>query len=902
MNWMRERIKPFGKRSRSAMSLGAIFTIAFSAFGVLVLLISSGLLLFSIYKTQQAVIFSNQRLMAQEAATTVNHFILEKFSILETVNWIAEPTAETTAEQNLVLDSLLGLQPAFLNLILLDANDQVLAHSTRLPQAEEWTLTGQLNQEMLDRMHHKERYISPAYIHPGSSEPMAVIAVPVTDILGDYDGALVAEVYLKFIWDLVAQLDMGRAGHTYVVDRQGNLIAFADTARVLRGENVSSLIAVRDFIDTPSGVRAVGVSTFRGINGEMVVGTYIPLETPDWAVVTEMPWQAAYQDVIRLAETTLGIILGMAVLGGLLGWFVARRLAVPLVRLMETSTRIAGGERELQVEVSGPKEVASLASAFNSMTAQLQQSLVSLELQVLEVSRAEEALRQANATLRMSEQKYREVFNATSDALFIHDEAVRVLDVNDQMCKMFGCDRKRALELQVTDFSQGSPPYSQAEAVEWVRRAKQEGPQVYEWLSRRSNGELFWTEVALHASVIAGEKRVIASVRDITERKKVEQALREEEEKLRQITSSLREVVWLRDAKTRQVLYVNPALEVITGQTLESFYENRGSMLEAVHPNDYERVKKALDERDQRSTIEQEHRIIRLDGKVRWVSSRSVPVLNEAGEVYRLAAIMEDITDRKLAEEEIRRLNEQLERRVLERTQQLQTANKELEAFAYSVSHDLRAPLRTIHGFTQILLEDHASALDEDGKNVCATIQAGVSRMGTLIDDLLTFSRLGRAEMKTSLVDMGALADSVYQSLAVSEKPGGVDFHLEPLPKAYVDANLMRQVWENLISNALKFSRYRQPAVIEIGSRQDDREVTYWVKDNGAGFDMRYVGKLFGVFQRLHSESEFEGIGAGLAIVQRIVQRHGGRVWAVGEVDHGATFFFALPLKGKMDG
>ena len=261
----------------------------------------------------------------------------------------------------------------------------------------------------------------------------------------------------------------------------------------------------------------------------------------------------------------------------------------------------------------------------------------------------------------------------------------------------------------------------------------------------------------------------------------------------------------------------------------------------------------------------------------------------------RDTALSAENVARRHAEDEIRLLNASLERRVEERTAELQTANKELEGFSYSVSHDLRAPLRAVDGFSRMVAEKYGVELGDEGRRLLGMVRSETARMGRLIDDLLTFSRLGRQKMEVASIDMGALAQSVFNELAASEPERKLRFDLRPLPAARGTVAMIRQVWVNLLSNSVKFTKERESGEIEVGALDGGKDgPTYYVKDNGAGFDMRYVDKLFGVFQRLHSAGEFPGTGVGLALVQRIVQRHGGRVWAEAEINHGATFYFTL--------
>lgn len=254
-----------------------------------------------------------------------------------------------------------------------------------------------------------------------------------------------------------------------------------------------------------------------------------------------------------------------------------------------------------------------------------------------------------------------------------------------------------------------------------------------------------------------------------------------------------------------------------------------------------------------------------------------------------------DITELKRVEREIRDLNEDLEKRVRERTIQLETANKELEAFSYSVSHDLRTPLISIQAFSRLLEEKYGPHLDDKGKTFLAAIRKSTKQMDQLINDLLALSRLKRHDFKSVEIDVGALAKSVFEELKVIVPDRELRLTVNQTPPGTGDPSLLHQVFVNLLSNAIKFTRKRDTAHIEVGGKAGNGENTYYVKDNGVGFDMADMEKLFGVFQRLHSADEYEGTGIGLAIVQRIITRHGGRVWAEGKIDEGATFYFTLP-------
>ncbi|MFZ6031659.1 MAG: PAS domain-containing sensor histidine kinase [Chloroflexota bacterium] len=505
---------------------------------------------------------------------------------------------------------------------------------------------------------------------------------------------------------------------------------------------------------------------------------------------------------------------------------------------------------------------------------------------ITERTRAEQALRE-------SEERYRTLFELESDAIILLDvETLEIWDANPAALQLYGYQRPELLSMCITDL------LNDPEQSKWDINNGNDITHIPIRYHRNRAGKVFPVEITGRYFNWQGKQLLLLAIRNITARIAADEALRASEQKFAlafQTNPSLMAISRIEDGTYFEV---NQTFLKKLGFTRKEVIDHSSMDLQVwANPADRSKVVRQLEENGRARDIEV---------NVRASSGEILTLLFSAeylaiGHEKLLLTIGHDITERKQVEQALAELHQkvehhaqELEERVAERTAQLLTSNQELESFSYSVAHDLRTPLRAIDGFSRVLLEDHAAQLDEQGHFYLRRIMAANQRMGQLIDDLLDLSRLTRSELKREQIDLSQMARAILEDFCQREPQRNVEIVIADGLSAFGDQRLMHVVLENLLNNAWKFTAKIPKASIEFGAQAGKRN-TYFVRDNGAGFDMTYSGKLFGAFQRLHTEGEFPGTGIGLATVKRIIQRHGGDVWAMAEVNQGATFYFTLP-------
>ncbi len=578
----------------------------------------------------------------------------------------------------------------------------------------------------------------------------------------------------------------------------------------------------------------------------------------------------------------LGVLIVLTAAAIINSWSMTRVITHRIDALRNGVSIVGKGNLEHRIDIKGKDEFAELSKAFNAMTGKLRGSYVSLEKEIAERRRSEEALQAAF-------ERYRSFVEITGQLGWTTNADGEVMEDLLEWRKYTGQSYD---DIKGWGWTKALHPDDIARADEaWRKAVAEKGQYEAEYRIRSCDG-LYRHFLARGRPVFEEDGTVrewVGTCIDVTERKKVEELRQSTAYHRSLLEASLDPLVTI-DANGK-ITDANNAAEHATGVPRERLIGSDFSDYFTEPDKARQGYRKVFTEgfvRDYPLAIRH------TSGRITHVLYNAVVYKDEAGKAQGVFAAARDITERRRAEEEIQKLNRELEARVIERTAQLENSNRELEAFAYSVSHDLRSPLRSIEGFSLALLEDYAGKLDDAGKSYLSRVRNATMRMGHLIDDLLKLSRVTRSEMNREQVDLSTIVRTIADDLKNRYPERPAQFIIAEGLTAYCDERLLTVAMENLLSNAWKFSEKAPRTVIEFGATEKNGIRYFFVKDNGTGFDMNYAGKLFNPFQRLHKTEEFPGTGIGLATVKRIINRHGGQVWIEAGEGKGATVYFTL--------
>jgi len=612
---------------------------------------------------------------------------------------------------------------------------------------------------------------------------------------------------------------------------------------------------------------------YEDYRGMEVAGASFCMPELGWVLLVEVDRSEAATPVRSLQLYVLFTAIVIVALISALVLYFFRLVIRQLKALASASAEMASGNYGVRVPVKSSDEIGLLSEAFNTMAREI---------------------KQRTDALAESEERFRGIMENTTSVVYVKDPDCRYLFINKRYEELFGITNGEIRGK--SDYDIFPAEAAKAFCSNDLKALASGRPLEFEEIAPHEDGPHTYVSVKFRLMGADGRPYAVAGIStDITELKRSHEALVKSEESLENAQRIAHIGNWDLDIVANELRWSDEIYRIF-GVAPQEFGATYEAFLGFVHPDDRDYVQSCVNE----ALIEKrpysiDHRILLPDGAEKVVHEQGEVTFDPSGKPLKMSGTVQDITERKRAEDEVRKLAAELEERVARRTAQLEAANSELEAFSYSVAHDLKSPLRIISGFSQMLLKDYSERLDTTGADYLRRLHAASHRMGQLIDALLKLSQVMKAEMRSERVYLSGMARAIAADLRRVQPERKAEFVIEENLSAQGDSGLLRIVMENLVGNAWKFTGKRDVARIEFGSAGErDGRTVFFVRDNGAGFEMKYAEKLFDPFQRLHGPDEFPGTGIGLATVSRIIQRHGGEIWAEGEKDRGAAFYFTL--------
>ena len=807
-----------------------------------------------------------------------------------------------------------------------DINGNELGRLTNCQPIPAEQLTQRASEEPFFRARRGETFVGNVSFTQNNL-PLATFSLPVTNAQGEA-AVMIASIDLGVIWKLLNQLDVGQSGYFYIVDQRGNLIGYRDPQLVRQAINLSALPTVARLRRGAPGVTAL---QYTGLMGEEVAGTSRVIDRVGWGLVLEQPTSEAFAIQYALRSFFFGFVMLIAFLSALMALPMTRSIVRPIQNLARAVETVGAGDLSMEVDVQSQDELGILAQTFNKMTRQL---------------------RELYRDLVNREARFRALIENSSDIIIVFNLTTGATGgieyISPSVSRILGYQPEELVHRHPREFIHPDDwPVLRPKIFEAIRHPDE--LLAAEFRFRHQDGG--WRTLEAIGRNLEGEPVLggfIINARDVSDRKQAEAALRQYTQRLellRQVDQEILAMEITRDLDQRAA---------IAGAAISRISElipcQRASVIEFDYVSGYARIlavyssgrtktsagariplsRYQIDPRLERGEVVIENdlsQIANLSGFRSGLfqegirSVFNVPLLahNELVGVLNFGAVQTGAFNSEQAEvacelagilavaiqqarlsEQIQRQNQELEKRVLERTVQLETKNRELETFAYSVSHDLKAPLRGIDGYSRLLMDEYAGQLDEEAHTFLKNIRQATERMNQLINDLLAYSRLERRSVHIDTIDLNEIVQTALAERSGEIEQRGVTVYVNlPCQTVEAEREALLQAVRNLLDNALKFTAQSPEPRIEIGGRESETSCILWMKDNGIGFDMQYHDRIFEIFQRLNYADDFPGTGIGLALVRKAMQRIGGNAWAESKIGQGSIFYLETPRAGE---